>query len=440
MTKENNKETTLKFSVDPTALDRKLLRGGVVTLLFLYVYAPRLLFLPLNFSYLTILVAIAYFSLGNNLTRLAAFFRIKAFVTFLYFYLFCVLYTIFVLIFSAESNNNAFLISYIRLLIDVVLVVPFFVIVYRDELGYKMDDLLKELVIIATVQGVFAVFMLAIPPLKDFIYSNVIALSDSRLDSMLSYRGFAIANSFSFSMPLFQSLALVAVTKLFFEKKRIYLLCFPFLLVSMVTNARISLVMIPVFLCVVFIMSFYYDDMRWIRKLLGLFFMFLLLVLGLVIYFVFNPDKLQVILWAVEGFTGIIKSMLGSSLDSPTLRNIVRTHLHLPQQLNEILFGKGLIVFDNPRAAVMSDLGVIQYIYYGGILLSVIFYFNMINFARSCFSLTRDRFMKILLISMNVMLFIAHIKGNIFNSSAYMTGLLLIQLFLLYDNKDRKTA
>jgi hypothetical protein len=184
------------------------------------------------------------------------------------------------------------------------------------------------------------------------------------------------------------------------------------------------------------LMSFYYDEFKWLKKLSSLLIAGLLLVVGLAIYFYFNPEKLAIILWAAEGIMGALGALTGTG-ESVTLNIIIKKQLHLPHQMSEIIFGKGLVVFGNHKSPVTSDLGYIRYIYYGGIVLSLMFYFNIYNFAKSCIALTSDKFFKIFLISITAMIFVAHFKGDVFNSSAFMKGVFLIQVFMLYKSPDR---
>ncbi|TSD66483.1 hypothetical protein FFF34_003505 [Inquilinus sp. KBS0705] len=424
----------MKITVSKDYLDKYLLSAAVSLLLFFYIYSPRVIYLPINFGYLSILIGFLYFSIGNNITKLIGLFRSKIFLTFLYFYFFCIVYAVIVLIFSDEKDNNVFLITYIRLLIDIVFVIPFFVIILKDELNYTIEDFLKKLLLIGVVQGVIATLMIVIPPLKDFTFAYIFDIPSDKLLNQ-AYRGFGISSDFYLTTPLFQAVVFAINTKFYLEKGKKYLLYYPFILISMVLNARTSIVIIPILFIVIFIMSFYYNEFRYIRKLSSLFISFVGLIILLGFYFVLNPDKLQTVIWLLQGIMGAVGALTGTG-QSATLNIIILKQIHFPHHTWQVIFGEGLIVFGNINSPVESDLGYIRYIYYGGLMLSALFYFNIYNFARSCIALTSDNFLKILLISTTALIFITQFKGDVFNSSAFMKGVFLIQTFMLYKRSD----
>lgn len=424
-----------KFVISREFLDHKILRIMLVTLLALYLYAPDFLFLPVNFNYLAILCALLYFSMGSNLNKLTTLLRSKIFLTFLYFYFFFLFYILLVPLFSEYDGYTTYFMGFLRLLIDIVLVIPFFVVVYKDELGFDLNKVLHDLVIIATIQGIIAAIMLAVPGLKVFAFSHIIKLPSEKLLST-PYRGFGISYDYFFSMPLFQSLALVLTTKFVFERGKRYLLCYPFILLSMVVNARVSILMIPVFLTVFFLTSFFSNDMRWLKRLVRLGLIFLGLILIVAIYFIVNPEDFAVILWSFGGIYDALMAVLGHG-QSYTLNKMIIDFIHFPDNFSQLLFGEGLVVFGNPESPVMSDLGFIRYIYFGGLLFSLLVYLSLFNFHRSVISLAKDMHVKVFLISAGIMFLVAHFKGDAFTSTAFMKGIFLVQIFLLYDRQKQ---
>jgi hypothetical protein len=427
----------MRITIKKERIDNYLVTSAFSCLLFFYIYAPKLIYLPINFGYLSMLVGFFYFSIGSNITKLFVFFKSRIYLTFLYFYTICIIYTLLVLLFSTETDNYDFLITYLRFLLDLLFIIPFFIIFARDELYYDIDKFLKKLLIIGVVQGVIATLMIAVPHLKDIMFAYIFQLPSSKLLTQ-GYRGFGISSDFYFSTPLFQALIFAVNTKFYLEGGKKYLFYYPFILISMVLNARTSVVIIPILFIVIIIMSFYFDEFKWIRRLSGLMIALVALIIIVAIYLILNPDKMQIIIWVFNGFMGAVGALTGTG-ESVTFNNILLKQLHVPHQTSQILFGEGLVVFGNKKSPIESDLGYIRYIYYGGITLSLILYFNIYNFAKSCISLVSDRFLKIFLISITVMIFVTHMKGDVFGSSAFMKGVFLIQMFILYKKTDSAT-
>ena len=412
-----------------------LLNAFATIALFLFIYVPSFIFFPVNISYLIILFAIAYISYGNNLNRFLAFYKQKSFLTYLLLYFVCIFYIIIIPIFSDWPVDRTFLVTYLRLLLDLLLVLPFFILLFCYDLDYDLDDFLNLIVNIGVVQGVIAGVMFVIPGLRELIFSYIIELPSEKLIDQ-PYRGYGISGDFYFSSPLFQGLVFVVNSILYLKhSKTKYLLFYPFILLSMVLNARVTLVVLPIFFAVVFFASFYYDNLRWLRKFSGLSLFFMVIVSAMVVYFVFNPEKAQAFIWIMDGVIGGIGALSGNLTQSTTLSIILSGHLHLPQRTFDLWFGEGLVVFANPNSPVRSDLGYIRYIYYGGIVLSALFYFSLINFSISRMIKATDPLIKILILTLLVTTFVVHFKGDIFNSSAYLKGFLLLLMLTVYDTK-----
>ncbi|HLW19446.1 MAG TPA: hypothetical protein VKX33_03950 [Cyclobacteriaceae bacterium] len=421
--------------VSESRINWMLLNSFATVALFLFIYVPSFIFFPINVSYLIILLALAYISYRNNLNRFLTLYKQKSFLTYLLLYSFCVFYILLIPTFSDWPFDNTFLVTYLRLLIDLLLVLPFFLFIFCYDLDYDMDDFLNLIVKIGVIQGGIAVVMFIVPGLRELVFNYIIALPSEKLVDQ-PYRGYGISGDFYFSSPLFQGLVFVVNSILYLKhSKKRYLFFYPFILVSMVLNARVTLVVVPIFFAVIFFASFYYDNLRWLRKFSGLSLFFMIIASAIVVYFVFNPEKAQAIIWIMEGVIGGIGALSGNLTESKTLSIILSGHLHFPQRQFNLWFGEGLVVFANLNAPVRSDLGYIRYIYYGGIVLSVLFYFSLINFSINRILKTTDPLIKVLLLTLLITTFVVHFKGDIFNSSAYLKGFLLLLMLTVYGTK-----
>ena len=417
---------TIRFS--KINLDWKLLNFISILFLFLFIYSPNFILLPINISYLIILLSISYVSFGNNLGRLLSIFKHREFFTYIVFFMLSIAYILLVPIITESVFDKTFLITYIRLLLDIVLVLPVFVLIFCHDLDYSTEDFLNLLVKIGVIQAVIASLMFVMPGLKIFVFNYLIELPSEKLVSQ-TYRGYGISNDFYFSSPLFQGLVFVVNSILYIKtSNRKYLYYYPFILLSLFINARITILVLPVFFAVIFCLSFYYDDLRWLQKLSGLFLFFLWVLSFIGIYFLFNPEKMESLIWIVEGVLGGIGALSGNILESKTLTIMFREHLHLPQRVSQLWLG--------PSSPLRSDLGYIRYIYFGGILFSAISYFSIINFSLNRIIKSKDSLFKALIWTLLVTTFVVHMKGDILNSSAFLRGFLLILILSIYNFKS----
>lgn len=428
----------VRLTFTRSQVDRIALEFFATVLFFLFIYAPDFVYFPFNVTYFIVLLAGSYFFYGQNFQRLLDFLGKKSLFTFILFYLFSTLYLIVVPLISEWPFDATFLMTNIRLLIDILVVIPFFVLLFSYDLDYKMIDVLKLLVKIGVAQGVFAVLMFVIPGMRDFVFNYLIKMPSEKLIDQ-PYRGYGLSGDFYFSSPLFQALVFVVNTVLYLmHSKKRYLLYFPFILLSMILNARVSVVVIPVFFAVIFVATFYFDNLRWLRKFSGLSLFFIMAGSLVVVYFMLNPEKAQSLIWVMEGIIGGISAMSGNLTDSKTFSIILQGHLHLPTRPFHVWFGEGLVVFGNLNSPVRSDLGYIRYIYYGGIVLSLLFYFTIISFVLNRIINTAEPLLKILLLTLLVTTFVVHFKGDIFNSSAFLKGFLVLTMFTLLEKNNRR--
>ena len=423
------------IKVSKRNVDWKLLNFISIFFLFLFIYSPIFIFVPVNISYIIILLSISYVSFRNNLDRVLSIFKHRDFFTYIFFFLLSVAYILLVPVITESTFDKIFLITYIRLLFDILLVLPVFVLIFCHDLDYSTEDFLNLLVKIGVIQAVIASLMFVVPGIKTFVFNNFIEIPSEKLISQ-TYRGFGISSDFYFSSPLFQGLVFVVNSILYIKtSKRKYLYYYPFILLSLIINARITILVLPVFFAVIFFLSFYYDDLKWLQKLSGLLMIFLLIIVSIGIYFLMNPEKMESLIWITEGIMGGIGALSGNILESKTLAIMFREHIHLPSRVSQIWFGEGIAVFDNPNSPVRSDLGYIRYIYFGGIVFSTIAYFSIINFSLSRIIKSKDSLIKALIWTILLTTFVVHIKGDIFTSSAFLKGFLLILILTLYNFK-----
>ncbi|MCE7055297.1 hypothetical protein LZF95_11475 [Algoriphagus sp. AGSA1] len=425
------------WGINKSEIDYKLLNRISVIMLFLFIYTPKFLFFPVNLSYVVIVLAFGYLCYGTNLGRLLVIFQHKTFLTYLIFFLSCVLYILLIPLIADSEFDKTFLLTYIRLLLDIVLVLPVFVLVFGFDLEYCTDDFLDLLVKVGVAQAIMATLMFLVPDLKEMVFNFFIELPSEKLETQ-AYRGFGISNDYYFSAPLFQGLVFVLNSILFIKtSKKKYLLYYPFILISLIINARISILVIPIFFGVIFLLSFYYDDLKWLQKLSGLFLIFIAFLGFIGVYFLMNPEKMESLIWIVEGVMGGIGAMSGNLMESKTLSIMFREHIHLPSRWSQIWFGEGMVVFDNPHSSVRSDLGYIRYIYFGGIALSVLAYFTLINFSLNRIVNVKDSLFKATILTLLVTFFVVQMKGDILNSSAFLKGYLLLLIFSLFNHRTK---
>ena len=337
-------------------------------LLYLYIFQPPFISRTSYFFIeLTIFLFFIFFKRSSFLTTFRLF--KKEFLLFI-----VILY--YVLIRDLIQGEEVFFFKtflwFFQTFIFSILIVSFYDIkIIRYNKHPKIFSLLYWNVIIA---GLISFFLLITPAFYDF-YKSLIIEDKSIVYNIRIFRGYGISENLTFTYSYLLG-SIAGYTLLIFNNKKYYIFFIPFLIMGVLFNARIGLLPIFFFLLILF-------SSKNILKNLFIFGGFSLItvsvfpLLGLSKYFEKNGDWILSFFLDMSNIFSSEKTYnAGSSLDV-----LINDFIVIPENIIELIFGRGINLFTTSVNGQFSDIGYITQLNYGGgvflILLLLLLYINI---------------------------------------------------------------
>lgn len=262
---------------------------------------------------------------------------------------------------------------------------------------------------------------LIIPSFGEYVRNVLLHIPDEATSSYLEkniFRGFGIANGLTFDYGLILGIIYSYCLYLGFDKKWHFLILLPFLLISILVNARTGFL---VFLVSTIIYYLHYNNGNlkklWVELVL-------VIIIGSFIIGSLNEDTKQFV-------SVFFDELLFQNEGKSTFDALIGRMIVLPTSLCEWFFGSGHSIFGSDTS---SDIGFILQLNYGGILFVFILLFVYIIMLKMFHS-------KYLVLFSIFLLIIANFKGNfLFNSACYrlITFIAIIEYYNNYLSADVK--
>ncbi|GAA4012830.1 hypothetical protein GCM10022212_03320 [Actimicrobium antarcticum] len=188
---------------------------------------------------------------------------------------------------------------------------------------------------------------------------------------ILPFRGFGIGNTYLAWFPFLLSLILVVVWFSNFLRSKILFLVFTIMIISLVAlNARIA------FLPIGIALAFYFVFAPFVTKIRGIFiFCSIIFILFILVNFFgingdFGPiiDHLIIWIWN-EGFSSFY-----SDSGSPTFNDLSNFSILQSFNFQDWVFGRGALITPEISSILYTDVGYLQILYAGGLILSFLLY------------------------------------------------------------------
>lgn len=329
----------------------------VVIVLYLYIYNPPFLFLPISASKLLYCIFLPYFILNKQIRRgYFSFFSVETFLLIVIIgYSFCVE-------FLNSASNRIYSSANLFMLFENFFFA--FSIAYFLLKHYKNS--VEVILLFVTAIAAFITIYLIINPDINLLVRQFILHTDDVAQQML-FRSFGIAESLTFAYAIVQGIAVALCLE---YSKNGFLSCFLFILylISAAFNARIGL--IPILGILFYMLAVE----RKIAKVVSP-----LVLLAVLLFFVFGmgfaEDYERTIEWVFDFFEEIFMSITGTKATSNTNMDILLNDMVVvPQTLGEWIFGTGKDLY---RSSVRnSDIGYFIQLNYGGLL--YVFFFILL--------------------------------------------------------------
>lgn len=403
----------MKIKKEKLLINKTLL----IFLLFLYIFTPLIL-LPFNIIHVLFLISI-FFLLKNYSGLFFSTLKTRTLSIFIIFQLILAIYAFILDIIVDNSNSYAY--NFFLLIIEII-PIAIYISILINNLRVNQYKIYNVILNVGMIQVIFTFITIMFPDIRKWIFENSHSyILIETFNDLSSSRMYGLGRGYTFSMPLFQGFCIIIATTLGIYRSKKYFFLVPFYIISIVLNARIALLSIPI---IVFVLFFFRFKKHYIEQLilLGSF----IFIIFLSIQFVKNKSEsdseYDTYDWINAGFDEIISFNNGEVKGN--MIALTNTMWFIPD-LKYIYFGTGENVFGKKDKG--SDIGYVINLYYGGIFFSVILYYSYFSFLYK--SSNNDIIKKIILYSIIIYLFIANIKGNVFYPNEVINGVILFVIY-----------
>lgn len=402
-----------------------------LSLLFLYIYSPRFIFIG-GTTKIFIIMILFYFAIKPKI--ILEYFKSKTMVNISYFLLFISVLTLVVpLIYG--TYDFSFSKYFITALIVNLPITFFFIHIFRNKISLDFNSIVKYLFILSFIQAIFILLNWFVPSVKQFVV-NLLVFS---FDAENYYRATGISYGTGDGLSFIQAIGfMTGFYTLFQEKKNFYknIIFLSIIFISMVFIGRTGMMLSLLFAGIYSVLLFRHRFVS-IMKLF-IFSIFLMIGFGLITQYLITIDMTRILSWAFEFYFSYIES--GNIETSST--NALMDMYFLPTNEISILFGEGYYAnpHDSESNYIHSDSGYIRTIFFGGLLTMgvVLAYYIYLIFIFKKLT-NKNEFMFILLLFL--IYFIGHLKIGMlyYGTNMRIIFILLIVSYFAYYKKIKYT-
>ena len=300
------------------------------------------------------------------------------------------------------------------------------ILILNNKLNKYDINKRKILYQLAVFQGVTCLLMLIFPSLKQLALDLYYHGGEENI-FISSKRIFGISYDYTYATPIYHGILIGLCLDDYLKNKNIkYMLYIPFIFIAIILNGRTGMIIATISTIMVLIFSINKKNFLKILKL-SLIFVFLLSMIIVVLKQV-APSTYY---WLENGIKSIFNYFLGKDITDSSLTTLTSNNfIHFPKGI-KFIFGEGHRVYGAKFGVNNSDIGIVNYIYMGGIV-----YFSIlcINYLK-LFRLNGEKSIMFLIY---ITLIIGIIKGEILNSGIFLTGLMYITKTFEEENVNEK--
>lgn len=392
----------------------------VLLCLYLYLHSPFIPFLPFALGSIKLLyipMLLMLVSHMNSFKRFRKTFKAELIIL-LFVFLFVVVRTI-----GGGENIVSFSIS----AIIEIFFLPWFVIQLLINNGFrKTNDYVHLMLLVGGIGAFISTIAFLVPPINDLIRDHFLYLKSGIGLETKTWRGYGLSNALTSHYSYIQ--ASIVVFFLFYHKDKWFIYILPFMLLSIIFNARTGIIILAIGLIIRYI---YHFNLKLI--------MFFSVAIAL---FIWNMDSFFSLIGAsddsVMWLNSFTEEVTSFSSDSEfTNRGVLYTMFEemiiWPSNQEEWIWGKGFSLFGKiDELGFESDIGFINVLAYGGIVYSVILYSLIVVVCRKLFYYKEYWFMAFYII----IFFIINIKSTYLPLSGQLRFMMLFYYFLILQNKS----
>jgi hypothetical protein len=349
------------------------LKYGLLVFIFLFAYGIKIYGIPLSVG-MDILALGYVFKSGISLEFIRKWWLAICLIFII------VLYSAAVeALFGSGISSAAFSFYALRILVDGLLP-AFFLAKYAKKLNIAYSELMRILIAICVFQLVVVLVMLFTPDLKYQYFINLMNFNDDDVimsPGVFPFRGYGIGNTYLAWFPFLLSLIYVVVWLGDFIRSKILFLSFTILIIVLISlNARIAF--LPIIITIIFYLAFASIATKLRASFTMILTIFLLFSIGGVFSVDSDPgtiiDHWKIWIWD-EGFASLYGDNGSSTVNDLSNFSILQTF-----NARDWIFGRGDLVTPEISTSLYTDVGYLQTLYAGGLILSFLLYLFFILF------------------------------------------------------------
>lgn len=391
---------------------------------FMYIYMPIFL---LPFNVIHILTIIAYMHLLTiYINEFVSMLKDKLVLSFIGMQFFLLAYALILKI--TTGAEIGFVYTTGAVLFEVVPCALFIAIHFAKKFNSNENDVLKLLAALGGAQFILFLFSLYLPIFRDVFTMGIwggVDLDSEFQNSFGTFRVFGVARGYTFAMPLFVGVCIIAVVILGrCIDARYYLCVIPFVIIALF-NSRLALISLP--LVLVFGLLIRGERERLQYFIFGLVVVVIISALMSYILAIYESGggEYNWLAWIARG----IEETIAFVTTGERVRNFeaLDTMIHWPSGV-DFLIGTGINTFTSME--YNSDSGYVMNMYFGGLIFSAVLYISYLFLAGIVYK-SKVEWGKALCLSIIFLLFLSNVKGNVFRLNEITNGFVMISFMIL---------
>lgn len=274
-------------------------------------------------------------------------------------------------------------VGFMELLIEVI-PSSFAIAIYMKKKGYKTEDYIRVLLIVGTLQGIISVLTFIFPDLQLMIINRAImyGFDAEKYRSFANRRYFGLAYNLVTYVPVVQAFMAVIAMRYLAIKNKIYILMIPFLLFSAIINGRSSIVILIIGIMILFLEQIKRARADRMAKIICI-----AIILSAVCFIGIRSFEFispRTFIWLSDGIKEIFLLFTKLDMRGSYFSTLLNWNEYLPRGV-KFFFGIGELSIGGNSYGVSSDIGYINYLWLGGIVLFLLlhcFYFSILYLIR----------------------------------------------------------
>ena len=411
--------------------------------MFLYIYTPNLQHVP--FSTMLPAVAILAYAACRHPSAFLLAIKHKRLFSFSVLWFVAIIFVVLVELFSGADSGRRIPDTYpvilARIYIEGMLVATALWAILRTKALEPTEFIIRLLLSAVVLQFVFVALMILFPAWRDYFFSYLAQPIEKLEVGSWRYqsRGFGVASFHLFSYPLFNGLVFFISAWMAITRNYWYLLLSLMALLPVFLNARIGLIFVAIFL-----LSLLFAVVpRVSTRALGRYFLVATIGIGSLAFGVIFVVSIGLVPATVVNWigTGLQEyAEIAVAGESGTLNTLLASHWHLPSGIS-IVTGEGRYLYQTSTyAGISSDIGYINFLFYGGLFFSLLVYGAFLVLALGSIRPSSNLLERCIVGAILCGLAVAHFKGIIFGANPFMKAVILLLVAFALDKRRSTTT